>query len=493
MTIGRKLFIGSGSMLALSMILSVTSLRITNSLGNELSATASTNARNLELAGKTAADSASMLSAERGLLLRLALGDQASAVSLHQGFLAHAQEVSRDLAQIHGLVTDRAKLAAISRMQDSLASWLSADEEMWQLCSKQDYQTAFKVFDEKVAPKANLLQQSAGQIVASEHSLIDQEKATAIDLPNQSRWTALGLTMLSLVTGVLVIGSVRSVSKSLKDMSSKMSTTADQVMEASSHISVVSSHLAKGASEQASSLEETSASSTEISSMTQQNAEYSQAAAQMVTQVDEQIKVANRNLEQMISSMQNITSSSTKVAQIINTIEQIASQTNLLALNAAVEAARAGAAGLGFAVVADEVRTLAQRCSAAARDTSDLIAAAVSSSNDGSAKLNDVVSAITAITGSASQLREMVSNVNAATHEQAKGIAQISDGLLQMEKVTQQTAASAEEGNQASERLEEEARALQEIVTQMQSMVSEPQVSQQRPVGIVPIRQRALA
>src|SRR5690348_6497249 len=101
MTIGRKLFIGSGSMLALSMILSVTSLRITNSLGNELSATASTNARNLELAGKTAADSANMLSAERGLLLRLALGDQTSAVSLHQGFLSHAQEVSRDLAQIH--------------------------------------------------------------------------------------------------------------------------------------------------------------------------------------------------------------------------------------------------------------------------------------------------------------------------------------------------------------------------------------------------------
>jgi methyl-accepting chemotaxis protein/methyl-accepting chemotaxis protein-1 (serine sensor receptor) len=477
MTIGRKLFLGGFSMLGLSMILSVSSLRITNLLGSELWATASSTARKLELAGKTAADSAEMLSVERGLLLRLALGDQATAGNLHQSFLSQAKAVSHDLSQIRGSLEDQERLAVVSRAQDSLTAWVSADEEMWQLCSKQDYQNAFKVFDEKVAPKAQILQQAAAGIVAGEHSSIEQEKTKATELPTQSRWTSIALTFLSIIVGFLVLRSVRNITSSLKAMSTKMSTTADQVIEASSQISGISIHLAKGASEQASSLEETSASSTEISSMTQQNAEYSQSAAQMVTQVDEQIKVANRNLQQMISSMQNITTSSTKVAQIINAIEQIASQTNLLALNAAVEAARAGAAGLGFAVVADEVRTLAQRCSTAARDTADLIAAAVSSSNDGSAKLNDVVSAIAEITGSATQLREMVSNVNAATQEQAKGIVQISDGLLQMEKVTQQTAASAEEGTQASRQLDDEAHALQEIVSQMKSMVDEPSAS----------------
>jgi methyl-accepting chemotaxis protein len=123
--------------------------------------------------------------------------------------------------------------------------------------------------------------------------------------------------------------------------------------------------------------------------------------------------------------------------------------------------------------VADEVRTLAQRCSAAAGDTAALISAAVSSSNDGSAKLNDVVAAISAITENAAKVRKMVSNVNAATQEQARSIVQISSGLLQIEKVTQQTAASAEEGSLASRKLDEEAQALQRIVGELKTLVEE--------------------
>ncbi len=207
--------------------------------------------------------------------------------------------------------------------------------------------------------------------------------------------------------------------------------------------------------------------------MTQRNAENAQAAAAVVTKVDQQVQQANLALEQMISSMDNITKSSKKVAQIITVIEQIASQTNLLALNAAVEAARAGEAGLGFAVVADEVRTLAQRCSEAARNTGEMIAAAVSSSNEGGTKLNEVVAVIYAITESAAQVRQMVGSVNAASQEQARGIAQISEGLSRMEKVTQRTAASAHEGSTASRQMDSQARELQQIVDQLKTMVDD--------------------
>ncbi|MBV9268507.1 MAG: hypothetical protein JO061_20230 [Acidobacteriaceae bacterium] len=344
---------------------------------------------------------------------------------------------------------------------------------MWQLCSKQDYQNAFKVFDEKVTPQADHVREAASQILSIEHRSLEQEKSRAVQLPVRSRWMAIGLLLVSLFIGALVVWVSRGVSGTLRQMSSRMSGMADEVIQASEQISVLSQRLASGAGEQAASLEETSASSTEISSMTQRNAENAQAAAAVVTKVDSQVQQANLALEQMIASMQSITASSKKVAQIITVIEQIASQTNLLALNAAVEAARAGEAGLGFAVVADEVRTLAQRCSEAARNTGEMIAAAVASSNEGSTKLNEVVAVIHAITESAAQVRQMVGSVNAASQEQARGIAQVSEGLARMEKVTQRTAASAHEGSTASRQMDSQARALQQMVDELKSMVDD--------------------
>ena len=476
MTIGKQLMGSSLAMLGLTVVLSVSSLSTTGSLGNELSKTASVTAREMELAGAAAADAANMLSAERGMLLRLALGDQTTATTLNASFTAYAHDLSREIEQMGSLATDGERHTANERMSRALEAWLPAHEQLWQLCSKQDYQTAFKVFDEKVAPQAREMQAAANQVVQVAHRLLEVEKRRATELPVEARWIAMSLLVISVGMGALGVWIVRGATRSLRQMARNMSGTAAEVLEASQQISSLSEQLAKGASDQAASLEETSASSTEISSMTQRNAEHAQAATAIVAQVDEQVKLANRNLSQMIASMQNIADSSKKIAQIITIIEQIAFQTNLLALNAAVEAARAGEAGLGFAVVADEVRSLAQRCSEAARDTGELITAAVSTSNEGSAKLNDMVAAISAITESAAKVREMVISVNAASQEQARGISQISQGLSRMERVTQQTAASAHQGRTASHRMLEQARALEQVVRQLKSMVDDTHI-----------------
>jgi len=464
---------GSVGMLTLTLLLSVSSFYTTNSLGGELSRTASVTAKSLEQAGQVSLNAAQMLSAERGLLLKLALGDQAAAAKLHQEFATRAQRVGKDLGDLRTGVSTPEGRDSIDKMHASLTTWLAADEQLWQLCSKQDYQGAFKIFADNVSTQAGRVEQAASDVVAAQHKTLEQAKGHASTLTVQSRWMIVIFALLSLCAGILMVWVVRAITKNLTEMALRMSSTAEEVIQASQQISSLSEQLASGASEQAGSLEETSASSTEISSMTQQNAAYAQTATGLVVKVDEQVQQANRNLEQMLSSMQEINDSSNKVAQIITVIEKIAFQTNLLALNAAVEAARAGEAGLGFAVVADEVRSLAQRCSEAARDTGALITAAVASCNDGSAKLSHVDKAIGAITESTVKVREMFASVSAASQEQARGISQISEGLSRMERVTQQTAASAEEGSAASRQMDAQARALQEVVHDLQAMVDD--------------------
>ena len=159
------------------------------------------------------------------------------------------------------------------------------------------------------------------------------------------------------------------------------------------------------------------------------------------------------------------------LSKIIRVIDEIAFQTNILALNAAVEAARAGEAGMGFAVVADEVRNLAQRSAQAAKDTAALIEESIAKSAEGKAKVDQVASAIHAITGDSAHVKTLVEEVNLSSQEQARGIDQISKAIVQMQNVTQTTAASAQESAAAAEELTAQSRTLQEIAERLTIMV----------------------
>jgi methyl-accepting chemotaxis protein len=243
--------------------------------------------------------------------------------------------------------------------------------------------------------------------------------------------------------------------------------------------------LAQGASEQAASLEETSASSEEITAMTRKNAENSAIAATLMADVDHRVTEGNQTLEQMMQSMQEITGSSDKISKIIKVIDEIAFQTNILALNAAVEAARAGEAGMGFAVVADEVRSLAQRSAQAAKDTAALIEESITKSNEGGTRLQRVAAVIRAITESTVKVKTLVDEVNLGSQEQARGIEQISKAISQMDRVTQGTAASAEEGASASEELSAQAEAMGHAVHKLSRLVnSNSEAGVRRPVAM---------
>jgi methyl-accepting chemotaxis protein/methyl-accepting chemotaxis protein-1 (serine sensor receptor) len=270
------------------------------------------------------------------------------------------------------------------------------------------------------------------------------------------------------------------LTKTLRRIVTELSGGSQQITAAAGQVARSSQTLAQGASEQAASLEETSASSEEINTMAHQNAENSQTAAQLVTSSQQKFVEANRKLEQMVVAMREINTSSDKISKIIKVIDEIAFQTNILALNAAVEAARAGEAGMGFAVVADEVRNLAQRSAQAARDTAALIEESIAKSNDGKKKVNDVATTIQGIIRDEAQVKGLIDQVSDSSQEQKRGIEQVSKAIVQMQHVTQTTAATAEESAAAAEQLSAQSETLREVAARLQSMAGGAELAHRR-------------
>ena len=279
------------------------------------------------------------------------------------------------------------------------------------------------------------------------------------------------------IAWVIVSGTseiLRRVAKSLADTANEVSTAAGQVASASQG-------LANGASEQAASLEETSASLEEISSMTRRNAENAANAQDISAATTDATQAGSRQMGEMVDAMSSIKSSSDNVSKIIKTIDEIAFQTNILALNAAVEAARAGEAGAGFAVVADEVRALAQRAAQASRETAEKIQESIQHSTHGVAISDKVANDLGMITAKTREVDGLVKEIASASKEQSQGLAQITDAVAQMDKVTQSNAASAEETAAAAEELSAQSRNLLESVSDLNRLVGSSVTSDRSP------------
>jgi hypothetical protein len=244
-----------------------------------------------------------------------------------------------------------------------------------------------------------------------------------------------------------------------------------QIASAANQVSAASQSLAHGSTKQGSTIEETSKMSTEINSISFQTTENTRLAAEKMTRSDEMLGKTNQSLTEMVDAMDRINGSSQKISKIIKVIDEIAFQTNILALNAAVEAARAGDAGLGFGVVADEVRNLAMRCAQAARDTAELIDESIHNSKDGRVKVDLVAVAIREITADSSAIKDLIDEISVGSIEQSRGIDQISKSILEMEQVTQSSAASAEESAAAATQLNVQAQAMKDVVERLRAMV----------------------
>ncbi len=260
---------------------------------------------------------------------------------------------------------------------------------------------------------------------------------------------------------------MRAVNQSGLNLLALLDDVAEQttgLATASKQIAAGSLDLSSRTEAQAASLQQTAASMEELSATVKHNAESAQQASQLASNASQVAEGGGKVMGDVVGTMQQISTSSRRISEIIGVIDGIAFQTNILALNAAVEAARAGEQGRGFAVVAGEVRSLAQRSAQAAREIKSLIAASVESVEGGSQLVDAAGNTMQEIVQQVRGVTQLAGEISHSTLEQSSGIGQVNQAVTHLDQVTQQNAALVEESAAAAAGLSDQAARLQQAV-----------------------------
>jgi methyl-accepting chemotaxis protein len=254
-----------------------------------------------------------------------------------------------------------------------------------------------------------------------------------------------------------VLGAIGRMQRSLRELLTRVHTGVEQVSTAASQIASGNSELSGRTEQQAAALQEAAASLQQLNATVKDHLEALAACRAETQAVTEAAHAGGDGMALVVSGMASARNQSQRMVEIIGTIDGIAFQTNILALNAAVEAARAGEAGRGFAVVATEVRALAQRSAAAAQDVRALIQASVDEIEAAHGRIGEAGQQVQVIVNGTERLRVQMERIEAATHEQAAGLRQVSEAVQAIDDATQRNAALVEQSAAASASLHAQA------------------------------------
>ncbi len=264
---------------------------------------------------------------------------------------------------------------------------------------------------------------------------------------------------------------VGSLFRALNQLNVNLQAIVGDVRREVSGVELAASEIAQGNSDlssrteaQAANLQQTAASMEQLTSAVASNAAAARDANAVAERAHGVARQGGSDVQAVVATMEDISASSRKIAEIIGVIDGIAFQTNILALNAAVEAARAGEQGRGFAVVAGEVRALAQRSAQAAREIKSLIGESVDKVEHGTQAVERAGRTIGDVVEAVQRVTTLITEMTAANSEQSAGISQVNDAVTQLDSVTQQNAALVEQSAAAAMSLRQQAETLTQAV-----------------------------
>jgi methyl-accepting chemotaxis protein len=385
--------------------------------------------------------------------------------------------------------------------------YLAAREDVSALKKAGDAAGANRVFDEKFEPTSRTYLTAVQDLVESQRTQLKTAAADAKALSDHASTMLLTCCAFSLAAGVLLawylsrsitvplrradamahaiskldltqdaqteyasdetgrlLRSIDTMRTALTKSLHEVRGVADGISTASTEIAVGNQDLSARTEQTASNLQQTASSMEQLTGTVRQSADSASQANQLASSATQVAERGGRVVSQVVSTMEDINSSSKRIADIIGVIDGIAFQTNILALNAAVEAARAGEQGRGFAVVASEVRSLAQRSAEAAKEIKGLIGLSVDKVEAGSKLVKDAGETMTEIVVSVKRVTDMIAEITAAAGEQSQGIGEVNTAVNQLDQMTQQNAALVEESAAAAESLKDQALRLSRVV-----------------------------